>query len=402
MRWPWYPRQGAASSPLRRRGQRGVALLVVVSTITLVGSVVAELQYNTRVDLQLALNARDEVQAEYSALSVMRVRTLLSKNARILDQGLRAIAQTIGMDASMMPQVGQLLEMVPVSCDILSMITKPASSMGGSGGQGAAAEDEGAAGFFPGECTATSKSEHSKISLPALRSARPNDALQAQQLLLGFLSDAKLQRFFEHDDESGDHAESPQELVAAIVDWMDADKNQSGNSVGDEDRYYAYLKDSYRTKNAPFDSIAELQLVHGVSDDLYDILKDRVSIYTTSAQIELSTADDVTIAIGVCSILTQTGYCATLLSTPAFWTALKQLRTLGGTGYSAINPQGLKLVLDTVGVPYDSTKLAQVFADRTSSTWYTIEAEGMLGNARRHIRAVYQTQEGQYYYFRIE
>ncbi len=379
-------------SPRRRRAERGVALLVVLSTLTLVGSVVAELQYDTRVDVQLAVNARDDVQAEYSALSALRARALLLKNARMLDQGMRGLASSFGLDASMVPPVGQLLEMVPIDCSLLSAITKPASG----GGEG---DDEG---MFPGDCTATSRSEHSKISLPALASPRPGDAQQAQMMLLGLLSDPKLERFFQKDDASGDHADSPQELVGAIIDWMDQDKVQTGAQVGDEDRFYAYLKDPYRVKNAPFDSVSEIQLVHGIGDELYDFLKDRVTIYNTSAQIELGTADDVTIALGVCSVLTQTGYCATLLSTPAFWTALQQLRTLGGMGFSPVTVQTLKLVLDTVGVPYDATKLGQVFTDRNSTTWYTIDAEGSLGNAHRHIRAVYQAQEGQYYYYRSE
>jgi general secretion pathway protein K len=177
---------------------------------------------------------------------------------------------------------------------------------------------------------------------------------------------------------------------------------QVGSQVGDEDRFYAYLKDPYRAKNAPFDSVAELQLVHGMSDELYNILKDRVTIYNTTAAIELATADEVTIAIGVCGVLTQPGGCGQLLSSPLFWTALHQLKTLGGMGFAPLTPATLKLALDAVGVAYDPTKLGQAFTDRTSTTWYTIDAEGSVGNAHRHIRAVYQSQEGQYYYYRIE
>jgi general secretion pathway protein K len=379
--------------------ERGVALLVVLSTVALVGSVVTELQFDTRVDLELALNARDEVQAEYSALSAMRLRALLLKNARLVDQGMRALGQSFGLDASVLPPIGQLIEMVPVECSLLSAITKPAAS-----GDLESADEE-AAGMFPGECAATSQSESSKISLPALGLARPSDAAQAQAMLIGFLSDPKLAHFFEKDDEAGDHAESPQELVGAIIDWMDVDHVLSGNQVGDEDRYYAYLRDPYRTKNAPFDSVAELRLVHGMSDGLFDILKDRVTVYSTSAQIELATASDITILFGICSTLATPGDCfSTLGTSPVFWTGLHELRTLGGMGLAALTVQMLRGMLDEAGFSqfYDATRLSQVFTDRTSTTWYTIKAEGNLGNAHRRIRAVYQTQEGQYYYYRIE
>ena len=55
----------------RRRkepGERGVALLMVLVLVTLVAAVVTEFQYSSRVDLQLAYNARDELQAEYKCI----------------------------------------------------------------------------------------------------------------------------------------------------------------------------------------------------------------------------------------------------------------------------------------------------------------------------------------------
>ena len=42
--------------------------------IALLGSIVADFQFNSRVDLQLAINARDELQAEYNAMTAMRLR----------------------------------------------------------------------------------------------------------------------------------------------------------------------------------------------------------------------------------------------------------------------------------------------------------------------------------------
>ena len=384
----------------RRSRERGVALLVVVGTLTLVASVVADFQFNSRIDLQLALNARDEVQAEYSALSALRLRALLLKNARQLDNQLRSMASTLSIDPAMLPPMGQLLELIPVDCALMSAVAKPAgaSALGGDDG---AAEGEST---FPGECLATSKSEHAKISLPAMASATPGQAAQAQGLLLAFLSDPKMQRYFEEDDESGTHAESPQELVAAIVDWVDIDKNQTGNQVGDEDRHYAYLRDRYRAKNAPFDSISELQLVHGVSDALYEVLKDRVTVYNVAAQIELATAEDTVIAWGICSALRNPGDCIprVVLSGP-FWTLLRQVRALGSATFTPMKVASLGELLGQLALDYDPAKLGQIFTDRSSTTWYTIEAEGSLGNARKRVRAVYQTQEAQsYYYYRIE
>lgn len=58
-------------------------------------------------------------------------------------------------------------------------------------------------------------------------------------------------------------------LAAAVIDWRDADSEVSEN--GAEDEVYARLNPAYRCKNAPFESIEELRLVSGFTQDiLYD------------------------------------------------------------------------------------------------------------------------------------
>ena len=63
------------------RDQRGIALIMVLSLVALVATVISDFQYNSRVSYQLAINARDELQAEYNALSAMRMRALLLKQS---------------------------------------------------------------------------------------------------------------------------------------------------------------------------------------------------------------------------------------------------------------------------------------------------------------------------------
>ena len=61
-----------------------------------------------------------------------------------------------------------------------------------------------------------------------------------------------------------------------------------------------------------------------------------------------------------------------------------------------------ELLLMHMGSFVDVNKVGQVFTDRASTTWYTIEAQGRVGNASRRIRAVFQAREGQFYYVRME
>lgn len=51
------------------------------------------------------------------------------------------------------------------------------------------------------------------------------------------------------------------EFAAAIVDWRDADSEPGPG--GAEDEIYLRLSPAYRCKNAPFESVEELRLVHG-------------------------------------------------------------------------------------------------------------------------------------------
>lgn len=54
-------------------------------------------------------------------------------------------------------------------------------------------------------------------------------------------------------------------LVAGIVDWIDADENESG-AGGAESNFYQGMKDPYRAANARFKSVDELRLVRGFNE----------------------------------------------------------------------------------------------------------------------------------------
>jgi len=56
------------------------------------------------------------------------------------------------------------------------------------------------------------------------------------------------------------------ELAAAIIDWRDEDSDPTEN--GAEDEIYARLNPPRRAKNAPFETVEELRLVHGATLEL--------------------------------------------------------------------------------------------------------------------------------------
>jgi type II secretory pathway component PulK len=69
-----------------------------------------------------------------------------------------------------------------------------------------------------------------------------------------------------------------QELAACIIDWRDAD-NELSIPGSAEDFYYGSLPFPYATKNSEFETLEELLLVKGFSENVFEKIKDYVTIY---------------------------------------------------------------------------------------------------------------------------
>lgn len=397
-------------SPRRRSTERGVALLVVLLTLALITSVISEFQYSSSVDLKLAYNARDELQAEYNALTALRLRAMLLKESRSLERALQEVAGLLGGEsgAGDIP-IGQMLELIPIDCGLLSGVIREAEpdlveslDVENSEESLELGEFGEIPSLFEGDCESTSVSEHSKIALNVLASASGGE--NTVNMLIRLLSDPRFEDHFEIEDRNGSRAETPQELVGAIADWVDRDRNERINEVSDEDRHYQLLRDPYQAKNAPFDSLAELQLVHGVDDELYDMLRDQVTIYTGSEQIDLTTASETQLLFGLLGAMRpEVTIEQANQGIVQLYYSLAEMRA-AMVGMSSINLQVLTSLIEGAGLGalIDTSKLSEIFTDRPQTTWYTISATGRAGNVQRSMTAVFQSQEGKFYYYRVE
>lgn len=72
-------------------------------------------------------------------------------------------------------------------------------------------------------------------------------------------------------------------LAGAIVDWRDPDLLTQA-SGGAEDHDYASAGRSYGAKDAPFESVAELQQVLGITPELYERIQPLVTVYSRMQQ----------------------------------------------------------------------------------------------------------------------
>lgn len=88
-----------------------------------------------------------------------------------------------------------------------------------------------------------------------------------------------------------------QELVSAILDWRDPDELVRIN--GAEKEQYEEAGLAYQPANKAFQRIDELQMVLGMSHDLYQQLKPLVTVYSETPNVDLNVASkEVILAIG--------------------------------------------------------------------------------------------------------
>ena len=78
------------------------------------------------------------------------------------------------------------------------------------------------------------------------------------------------------------------DIADAIIDWRDEDDEPSEN--GAESPYYEALENGYSCKNAPFEVLEELRLVKGVTQAVFDKIKDKATVYGRGF-VNINTAD---------------------------------------------------------------------------------------------------------------
>ena len=127
-----------------------------------------------------------------------------------------------------------------------------------------------------GTCTVTVSDENSKLNLNLLKtSSGALDRTRIDQLLR--LIDLLNRRDYED-------APISYRLVPAIIDWTDSDEETTclpfimNANLGAESDYYRGLDSAYRSKNAPLDTTEELLLIKGITPDVFDRIRDHVTV----------------------------------------------------------------------------------------------------------------------------
>jgi general secretion pathway protein K len=100
--------------------------------------------------------------------------------------------------------------------------------------------------------------------------------MQLFAMMGGYQSPSPYDPLFSARDADGNF-HSRLDVVGGLIDWWDVDTDRTAfdpgagtvESAGSEDDIYQRLDEPYHARNAPFDSLQEMRLVRGVTDDFW-------------------------------------------------------------------------------------------------------------------------------------
>ena len=313
----------AGSGGNRLNNQKGFALLLSLLVLFLLVVIVLEADFQTRADLRAAGNFRDDLKAFYLA------RSAITAGEAILKEDTRISNRYDGLDE---------LWAYPV----------PEYPLGD--------------GTLSGSIT----DESGKINLNRLiRDGDKVDDWRKKQLRLLFeLLQLK-----------------PDELVDSIVDWID--KNNEPEQYGAEVGFYQSLIPAYSPKNGPLDTLEELHMVKGVTDEVYKKIAPYLTVYG-DGKINVNTADRL-----VLQSLTE-GIDETMIR-----------RVIDNRPYE--NKTKFRDGLSSAEVWGRITKEGVEPSLDTKSNVFSIVAEGKVQDTRKIVRAVVKRgNPSQLLYFKVE
>jgi general secretion pathway protein K len=253
----------------RRRKRRGVALILVLSAITVLTVMLGEFQDQTSAELGSALSERDALRAEYAAVSAVNLTRLLIAAEPTIRKSLSIFGILFG---GKLPQVG----VWEYSNELLGAFN---DAEGGQAFAQLAGVDLSAGlhlGLEGARFEVDVVDEDSKINLNLAARGSAIFSGRLAGLLIGMMAPPRYDPLFEQRGSDGNFNDR-NTICSALIDWVDPDQEifpcgtdlETAQQMAAEDSYYQLLTPPYQRKNAAFDSLEELHMVRGISDDFW-------------------------------------------------------------------------------------------------------------------------------------
>ncbi|MGB5695253.1 MAG: hypothetical protein WBM46_06355 [Polyangiales bacterium] len=412
----------------RKHSEEGVALILAITTVAILAVMLADMHETTGTAFAVSTSQRDSLQAEYMAKSALNLtRLLIAKEPeirRFVDPLYRGAT---GRPAPQLPVWNFVNEILSPFCTPEDQ-RDTLMELGVDFGDTVGFDD------LPGKCHVVAVSENGKINVndPLYLDgdrARDNVATQLFSLTGGQLPESPYDPLFTKEDETGTLT-TRLDLITAVIDWWDADiqrtdfdpgagKTRSGGTGMEDDSFYQLRDDPYRNKNAPFDSIEELRLVRGFTDDFWATFVEpipndpasRIMTIYASGLVNVNEASPQVLLGRICSFVPETTLCTDPLEglkLTQILTTVRQLipiplfsrptdlidfvegkgtqKDLYGMLTSFLGPES-ELLFTPIVIPEDQrTPLERSFA--TSAEIFTIQATALVGHSQVRIDSV--------------
>jgi type II secretory pathway component PulK len=246
---------------MKRRGEEGVALLIVLGVIALLSTLVIGLEAEVSRNLALVGQARGTAAARRTAeVGLAAAMVLLQYDREEDDRNRQPVDFHFRIDTddglAALQSLAGLRELwslfAPGGMSPLQAMGLPGNflPLGESGGVEVTIEDQ------------SGRWNVHRLLRPAgikMDDREVKAALQAMTLLL----------------EDGDLARM---VTAALIDWLDSDDDNVDPS-GAESFFYRTLEPSYDARNGPIPHIDELRALRGVDEDTYALLVSAVTVW---------------------------------------------------------------------------------------------------------------------------
>lgn len=438
------------------RSERGVAMLLVLVGIAVLALVANEVRYNSVVELRLATNQRDELRAHYLAKSGIGLSRLMLRFQKQIDQiqipnisgmlggllggaagGANPLAGGAGGANPLAGGGGggmsiQLWRMAKIDCHMLEQmvpeIDEKGQAIAGSiknkkfdfddeNPELGKAQAERRFGSFTGCFDSKLTDEEERINLAKLDAPQGTSAGLLMQLV-ATLGDKKYEFLFDKEDSNRVKVTAP-EVITNLRDWIDEDEtgttlNFSGTGdpfqkgFSDENGGYAKYDPQYRAKNARFDSLDELFLVHGVNDRFMAAFKDKLTVYPdVNSRLNINTDDPILLEVAIRSVADPLRPDPRLADPIFMDTLIKKIRAARVFALFGMGVADFVNIIAASGIPVNSAIQNNVQGNRfigDKSLTYRLSVTGSAGDVTRTITAVVRLDEtlGRIVYWREE
>ncbi len=269
------PKRERVAKRKRRVDERGVALILVLGAITVLTVFLTQLQEETSSELAAALAERDQLKAEYYARSAVSLSRLLIATEPEISKTVAPIFLLMGQKG--VPQI-PVWEFTDLALGPFNDASGTSGFLASIGGDPLAAKNLGITGG--GRFEVSIVDEDAKININLAAQNTPTTHLRLAEQLLGLMAPVENDPLFQGRDADGQFSDR-QTICGAIIDWADSEYNgnevqypcdpqsQSASATGPEDNFYQSIGLLYQRKNAAYDSLEELHLVRGISDDFW-------------------------------------------------------------------------------------------------------------------------------------